>query len=124
MINNIKKTIHYLLALVISLWPNLLLAQYGLQETANKAGLPGAAANKTLPEIVGLIINGLLGVIGTVLIVLMLYGGFLWMTAAGEEKRVEDAKNILKNSIIGLLIIFLAYGISKFIINALLTAAQ
>lgn len=112
------------MALTISFWPTLLLAQYGLQETANKAGLPGATTNRQLPEIVGLIINGLLGVIGTVLIVLMLYGGFLWMTAGGEEKRVEDAKNILKNSIIGLLIIFLAYGISKFIINALVTAAQ
>lgn len=109
--------------------PAKLLAQnagndYGLRETANAAQLPGAASNRSLAEIVGLIINALMGVLGTLLVLYLIYGGFLWMTAGGEEKQVEKAKEIIKNSIIGLIVIFLAYGIANFVITALVTAAQ
>ncbi len=116
-------------AIVISVFvflPGALFAQnndYGLRATANAAQLPGAESGKQLPEIVGLIINALLGVVGTILVVLMIYGGFLWMTAAGDEKQVEKAKEILKNSVIGLVIIFLAYGIASFVISALVNAS-
>ena len=125
----ILNKIHNLILPLLAFIPLPILAanpptgRYGLDETANKAQLPGTIQNRGLPEIVGLIIQSLMGIIGTILVLLLIYGGFLWMTAAGEEKKVEEAKKIIKNSIIGLLVIFLAYGIAKFVIDALTSAS-
>jgi hypothetical protein len=60
------------------------------------------------------IIRTALQLIGIVFLVLMLYAGFLWMTAGGNEESVAKAKNIIKASIIGLAIIFAAYSITYF----------
>lgn len=61
------------------------------------------------------IIRSLLGLMGTVLLGLMLYAGFVWMTAAGNEDKVAQAKKILFSATIGFIIILLSYSITWFI---------
>ncbi len=56
-----------------------------------------------------------LGLIATLIILL---GGFKWMTAAGNEDKVDEAKKLLAAGIIGLVILLAAYGIANFVINA------
>ena len=68
------------------------------------------------------IIKMALGVLGTIFLVLTVYAGFLWMTASGEEEKITKAKDILKASIIGLLIILTAYAITSFVISNLVGA--
>lgn len=70
-------------------------------------------------ELAGTIINTFLSILGIVFLVLAIYGGFIWMKARGNEKEVERAKNILTDSIIGIIIVFAAYAISIFVIQAL-----
>src|SRR3989338_5359213 len=65
------------------------------------------------------IIRYALGVIGIVFLVLIIYGGVTWMTAGGHEKNIEKAKKIITNAVIGLIIIFLAFGIVSFVIGKL-----
>lgn len=65
-------------------------------------------------------IKGLLGLAGMVLVVLIIYAGWLWMSSQGEEDKIEKSKNILKSAIIGLVIILGAYAITTFIINAVI----
>jgi hypothetical protein len=126
----LKKLFKQAMSLVTFFLPGLALAQggseggFGLEETAEKAGLPGAGSQTSLAAIVGTIISYAMGIIGTVLLVLILYGGFLWMTAAGEEEKVTKAKDIIKNAVIGLIIVVLAYGIAKFVVNALTKASE
>lgn len=60
------------------------------------------------------IIRTALQLIGIVFLVLMIYAGFLWMTAGGNEENITKAKNILKASIIGLIIILASYSITYF----------
>ena len=50
---------------------------------------------------------------------MILIGGFQWMTAGGNEERVEKAKKLLIAAIIGLLIILAAWGISSYAVNVL-----
>ncbi|MEK7159047.1 MAG: hypothetical protein AAB766_00935, partial [Patescibacteria group bacterium] len=69
------------------------------------------------------IIKIVLGFLGIVLIVIVIYAGFLWMTAGGEPKGVEDARKWLTNAIIGLAIILSAYAITDFVIKKLMGAA-
>lgn len=62
-----------------------------------------------------LIIRSLLGLIGTVMLVLIIYAGFLYMTAAGNEDRIDKAKKIITSAVIGLVIVLLAYSITYFL---------
>lgn len=68
------------------------------------------------------IINVALGVIGIVLLVLILYAGFLYMTSGGEKDKIDTAKKIITNAIIGLIIILSAWAITRFVISKLLEA--
>ncbi len=70
-------------------------------------------------EFIGNIVKGLLGLTGTVTVVMMVYGGLLWMTAAGNEKAVGQAKQIILWTAIGLALVFLSYAILNFLFNSL-----
>ena len=65
------------------------------------------------------VLQVILGLIGVGLVLLSLYAGFLWMTAGGEAEKVKKAKEILKNSVIGLLILLSAELVTYFIISRL-----
>ncbi|MFH1536544.1 MAG: pilin [Patescibacteria group bacterium] len=65
------------------------------------------------------IINWGLGVLALVAVVMILIGGFQWMTAGGNEERIEKAKKLLIAAVIGLLIILAAWGISSYAVNVL-----
>lgn len=88
-----------------------------LNETAIAAGYSPAQNNAltTVSNFIAII----LGLVGVIFLALIIYGGFLWMTAAGNEKQVETAKNIISRAAIGLIIIVLAYAITFFIIKLL-----
>ncbi len=77
---------------------------------------------RDLREGVMQIVRLLLGFLGIVAILLMLYGGFLWFTSAGNEEKVSQAKKVISAAIIGLVIIFISYAIAQFVINQLLVA--
>jgi hypothetical protein len=78
--------------------------------------------DKGLYEIVGGIIKVALGVVGLIAILLVIFGGFKWMTSGGSEEKVDEAKKILYSGIIGLVIILSAYALSSFVLKTLTTA--
>ena len=65
--------------------------------------------------IVGTVIQALLGLIGLIFLVLMLYAGYNWMIARGEEEKVEKAKDTITRAIIGLIIVVGAYAIWAYV---------
>ena len=69
------------------------------------------------------IIQIILGFLGVLAVLIILYGGFVWMTAGGDAKKIEQAKRILVNAAIGLVIIFSSFAIASFIVRALLNAS-
>ena len=71
-------------------------------------------------ELVISIINWTLGILALIAVILILIGGFRWMTAGGNEEKVESAKKTLYAAIIGLVIILAGWGISVYVINNLL----
>ena len=80
------------------------------------------AEEGNLTAIVGSLINIILGVLGIVLLVLIIYAGFLWMTAGGNTDQVGKAKQIMVNAVAGLIIVTVSYALSNFVISALSTA--
>jgi hypothetical protein len=84
--------------------------------TASVAGYDTAI---TLNKMVATIIQSALGLLGVIFLLYIIYGGVIWMTAEGEEAKVEKAQKILRNATIGLIITVSSYAISYFVINAL-----
>ncbi|HBB37924.1 MAG: hypothetical protein UV82_C0012G0028 [Candidatus Magasanikbacteria bacterium GW2011_GWD2_43_18] len=63
------------------------------------------------------VIQFVLGFLGLIFLVLVIFAGFLWMTSAGNEDRVEKAKKILWGAVIGVAIILASYGITEFVVK-------
>ncbi len=93
-----------------------VLAQ--VEQTAEVATVAGFG-EADLMTIIGQVINAFLGLLGVIFLILFIYSGFVWMTAGGDDKKVEQAKRILIQATIGLVITLCAYGITTFVINAI-----
>ncbi len=65
------------------------------------------------------IIETVLGFLGIVFLVLIIYAGFTWMTAGGDSDKVLKAKETIKRSIIGLVIVIMSYSLTYFIFSNL-----
>jgi len=91
-----------------------VLAKWGL-ENLEDTGLP----LDTPGAFIARIVSYALGFIGIILIVMIIYGGFLYMTGGGNEKQTETAKSVLTYAIIGVVVIFAAYIIARVVISAL-----
>lgn len=86
-----------------------------LNQTGNLSGY----AYKSLPEAVGNVILAVISILGVIFVVLIVFAGFKWMLAQGDETKTKEALSLITNSIIGLAIILAAYAISYFVINTL-----
>lgn len=75
-----------------------------LKEVGPQAGYSDATDETSVSAIAGTIVATILGLLGVVFIILIIYAGIMWMTAGGEEAKVEKAQTILKNAIIGLIL--------------------
>lgn len=76
-----------------------------------------AASHSNLAAIIGGIVKAAIGTLGIIFVVLIVYAGFLWMTARGEEDKVTKAKDTIQRSVIGLVIVIAAYAIASFVIS-------
>jgi hypothetical protein len=93
----------------------------GLGDAGTQAGY---TTTQDVGVIIGNIIKVALGLLGVIFLVLTIYAGFLWMTAAGNEKQVAKAKSILVSSIIGIVIVLSAYSLTAFVLGNILFATQ
>lgn len=75
--------------------------------------------DSNLTQIIGDYIRVGIGILGVISLLMIIYSGVQWMTAAGDEKKVEGAKKILKNTVIGLVIVSSAYAITSFVFSKL-----
>ncbi|MFH1711862.1 MAG: pilin [Patescibacteria group bacterium] len=87
---------------------------------ASATGLGTAELQSTI----GNIINIVLGFLGIVAVVIVLWGGFKWMTAGGNDEKVGEARKLLIAGVIGLAIILSAYAITSFVVSSLLEASN
>ncbi|MDD2681108.1 MAG: pilin [Patescibacteria group bacterium] len=102
---------------------NIALAQqdpsYGLDTSANSVDAFKAQVATPDPNFlstkVGNVIGIVLSFVGVVFLILMIFAGLTWMTAAGNQEKVTKAKDLMINAIIGLVIVMAAYAITAFV---------
>ena len=86
----------------------------------NNSGLGTADIKTTVQKILNVIL-GFLGIIATLIILL---GGFKWMTSQGNTDKVDEAKKLIGAGVVGLIIILAAYAIVKFVLTEVYQATQ
>ena len=84
----------------------------------------GGDSSVELPELIGNITAVLLSVLGIIFVVLVVYAGFLYLTAAGDDENVKKAKKLLGQGVVGLVIIIAAYAITDFVIGSLVDVSS
>lgn len=124
--NRAKQIVVALTIFGLVLLPQLALAQattdeYGLGGNFEQGLGNKLTTNADLPQVIGRVINIVLGFLGIVAVVMIIIGGFIWMTAAGNEEKVEKAKKLLTAGLIGLVIILSAYAIASYVIGTIST---
>ena len=88
------------------------------EEFASTAGL----SSGSLVDTISSIIRVALGFLGVIAVVIILLGGFKWMTSGGNEEKVKKAKQLIFQGIIGLVIVMSSYAIASFVITSISTA--
>ncbi|MBI5728395.1 MAG: hypothetical protein HY984_01425 [Candidatus Magasanikbacteria bacterium] len=83
-----------------------------LETTAEKQA---GYKERKIENVVGQVINAALTLVGIIFLIFMVYAGYLWMTARGEQEPIDKAKKILYGTIIGLIITLSAYAITVFV---------
>lgn len=72
---------------------------------------------KTPQQLIGRIINTALGLVGSLALLMFIYGGFMWMTAAGNDDRIKKGKETLTWATLGLIVIFSSYALVSYLIK-------
>jgi len=99
-------------ALALALFPLFALAQVTVPT------VPGLSTEE-LPDFIMKILGYILGIIGILLVIMLIYGGITYATAAGNEDRIETGKKIMMYAIIGIVIVAAAYVLANWIVGAL-----
>ena len=73
--------------------------------------------DRDLKSTIAQIINVVLGFLGVIAVLIILLGGFRWMTSQGSSEKVDEAKKLIGAGIVGLIIILAAYAIARFVLT-------
>lgn len=123
--------------MVVASFLMLVFSLFGLAALALAVGLPSnepgpylgleyggytGLGNQDVRFTVARIISAALGLLGMIAVVIIIYAGFKWMTAGGNEENAAGARKILYAAVIGLVIILSAYTITRFVMENLFKA--
>ena len=81
----------------------------------------GLAGQRSFGELILLIINIALLVVGGLAVLFLIIGGFQYVTSRGNEEATESAKKIIGNAVLGLVIVILSFAIITIVSNVLVT---
>ena len=124
-INLIKKISLPIIFFILLFGQGINFAQAEAYNFAEDSGLKNMAEkaeydvnNTQDPEVyIGQYLTLLFSFLGVIILALVVYGGIIWMTAQGNTSEIQKAQSIIKNSIIGLVIIALSYALTYFVVS-------
>ena len=129
-----SRLLRFGISLIVALAMSVGVVQFALPSTAHADTIDSddllpddfregtGLGDASLETATGQIIRVFISFLGIVAVVIILFGGFKWMTAGGNEDKVQEAKRLIIAGIIGLAIILSAYAIASFVIEQLISA--
>ncbi len=92
----------------------------GINFVGTKAGLSQASVTSVVLSVIQILI----GITGTIFLVIIVYAGIKWMFSAGDPGAIKKSINLMKNAAIGLAIVAFSYVIVDFVINNLIAISS
>lgn len=92
--------------------------------TSAPVSIPTPLAGISVQQLSGRIVNYMLGIAGSIGLLMFVYGGVIWMTAAGNQDKIAEAKKTIVWSVMGLVMLFGSYIIVKFVMETIVGAQQ
>lgn len=89
-------------------------------EGINKVGNDSGLSKASVTEVVLSVIQILIGITGTIFLIIIVYAGIKWMFSAGDSGAIKKSISLMKNAAIGLAIVAFSYAIVDFVINNLI----
>lgn len=120
----------FILSATILMFCFVLSAQNVLADCSNVTGkttdpvklcnpLTGDTTNLGIPVLLGKVIFAVLGIVGSLALVMFIYGGLLWMLSAGNADKVTKGKEVIIWATIGIIVIFSAYALVKLVLSTM-----
>jgi len=125
--SKVKKIIYLALGTVATLIPTLVAKAQAITNVEQLFGNVGFGAQtglgtRDIRVTIARLINVIMGFLGIVAVIIILLGGFMWMTAGGNDEKIGKAKKLIIAGIIGLIIVISAYAIATFVVGSILNA--
>jgi len=129
-----KKLFIYMLLTVGLLSPTLALGTQTIYATTQEELKKGAclgdvdceaetadSTKNNVDEIINTIINVFSWVVGLLAVIMVIFGGFKYVTAAGDTEKTKTAKNTILYALVGIVIVALSQTIVKYVLNLVVT---
>ena len=92
------------------------------QQFLNAAGYSVGSGETDIRILLAGLVQVAISLVGIIFFVLIIYGGYLWLSAGGNEEQVKKATQILKSAIVGLIIALLSFMIVRAVASLLFQA--
>ena len=96
---------------------------FGIEDAGTATGL-GSSSDPDFKLMIGNLIKSALGFLGIIALIIILIGGFKYMTAGGAEEKVKGARKWIISGVIGMAIILTSYAITYYVLNTMQTVIQ
>lgn len=118
--------------IILSAWLFLLISGVIIAPAvlAQTAGCPAGSTNcltnplgsiSTPQALIGKVITAVLGVVGSLALLIFVYGGLIWMTSSGSPEKIKQGRDTLLWAAIGLVVIFSAYGLTRVVLSSVMS---
>lgn len=97
----------------------LMVSGLGFARLVSAEGIKPPIQYESLEKLIAAIITYALGLTAVLAVGFIVYGGFMYITAAGDTKQIETGKTAIIGAVIGIIVIGLAYAIVEFVVNAM-----
>lgn len=121
-----KKSIKLIIAIITALATTIIpcagqvMAISSIQEGAEAARADGMPAELVGDGgVINQFTNIVLYIVGFISVIMLIWGGIRYIISGGDSKKITDAKNTILYAILGLVIVFFAYAIVNFVLNAI-----
>ena len=98
----------------IQFTPNVTIGKF-------TAGVAQDFTNSTFADYVNVWYNFIVGIVGIIATVMIMWGGMKWLTSRGNSGTINEAKETIFSGIIGLVLVMLSYTILQYVNPRLLT---
>lgn len=98
----------------------LLVSLFAFTVQAGTTNLINPLGDISTPQVlIGRVINSVLGIMGSITLLMFVYGGLIWLTSSGSSEKIKKGRDVILWSAVGLAVIFSSYALVALVIKSI-----